>query len=77
MDITEKIQIGNIAKNATTQITFSDLAKMLGVKSPRAAGAKVKAAWDYYYRNKNQTICDKIANTFVDRNGKFPYENYK
>ncbi len=77
MDISEKIRIGNIAMSATTQITFSDLTKMLGVKTPRAAGQKVKAAWDYYYRNKNQTICDKIASTFVDRNGNFPYENYK
>jgi len=77
MTIQEKQQIGIIAMNATATIKISDLAKMLNVKTPAAAGQKVSAAWNYFYRNKQQNICDKIAQTFVDKNGKYAYEKYK
>ena len=66
-------EIYEIADNASGPISLAELADMLGYGSSRAVAKRVSSAYWYYHAEGDDAICEKIARTFVDRNGNYAW----
>ena len=62
-------EIYEIAKNARGPITFSDLADMLGYKTPHGVSTRVSSAYWYYHNEGDEVACETILRTFVKSDG--------